>query len=420
VNTGPFYPCQGSLDTSGVPLRGPCPPGPESPAEGPPRYIANNLSPYGPSSGPDVGADQDVLGRERRFSRYALRALLWRWSGLPRVRCCGRIVRSVDEAVGLRRSGPVAGFSGLQHCGSVWSCPVCSSKVLARRAVEIGAVLALAASGGFLLGFGTFTMRHRRGEPVKALWAAARAAWQRSISGKSFVAAVERFGVVGWVRVWEVTDGRNGWHVHVHWVAVLAPGSVPRDLDGFASGMLRRWRAGLAASGREALDVGQDWRLVSRGTGGEIGAYLSKLDGLGLELAHSQPGRSRAAVNTRPVWSLLHDFAATGDMAALSRWREWEAGSKGAQQVGWSRAALDLRKRFGLSEPVLSDEEVAMQEFGSKSDEILRITKRGWASMVLHPDRIPDLLTAAEVGGLDACRDLLDAWGDVEYVVTDP
>jgi hypothetical protein len=99
-------------------------------------------------------------------------------------------------------------------------------------------------------------------------------------------------------------------------------------------------------------------------------------------------------------------------MAALGRWHEWERSSKGARQIGYSRG---LRDRFHVVEPEKSDEEIAAEEMGSEADTLLWITPRGWASMVLHPMRMPALLAAAENGGLQSCLRLLNEWGDVEY-----
>ena len=119
-------------------------------------------------------------------------------------------------------------------------------------------------------------------------------------------------------------------------------------------------------------------------------------------------------MKTRPVWSILEEFAATGDVAERALWLEWERGSKGARQVGYSKG---LRQRFGQVEEVATDEEVAAEEMGTGHDTLVWITPHGWARMVASPLRIPDLLSAAENGGLEGCKALLDAWGDVEYNV---
>jgi hypothetical protein len=328
--------------------------------------------------------------------------------------------------VTIRLRESIAGYGGLQHCGSVHSCPVCSATILVGRALEIGAVLAQAVAEGHELGFVTFTMRHRRSQPLKQLWDAAGVAWGRATSGKYWVAAQGDDGsVVGWVRVWEVTDGRNGWHVHVHFVLVLAPGSTAEDLDEVAGGMYRRWSAGLVASGLEAPGlIGQDWHLATgTAASSDLAEYLFKVAGqahgqdqgaaLGLELTHSHSGRARADLATKPVWSILDRLVQTGESDALHRWHEWEAGSKGRRQVGWSKG---LRDRFAPLLVEVSDDELVEREMGSAEDDVVALTRAGWDRLVSMPFLLPMMLDALEDGGLDELRQRLD-FALIDYVV---
>jgi hypothetical protein len=356
-----------------------------------------------------------------------LRALLWSYSSLQAVRHCGRVPRSVAQGVTVRASEGVAGFAGLQHCGSVWSDPVCSSSILTHRALDIGAVLGQAVAEGFTLGFGTLTMRHHRSQPLKALWDAAGKAWGRATAGKQWVTVQDRHGVVGWVRVWEVTDGRNGWHVHVHFVVVLAAGATAADFDSVAGGMFDRWSRGLVGAGQEAPRlVGQEWHIVGGDeASGQLAEYLFKLveqgdvraaqaRSLGLELAHTQPGRARAELATRPVWALVQEVAESGDADALDRWHEWERGSKGRRQVGWSKG---LRARFQPATVEATDDEIVDQEHGSSADDVAVITRDGWARLVQIREGCTDVLDALEVGGVTAMVDVLDGHGIEHYLV---
>lgn len=382
-----------------------------------PREIANNLS----TSIQKSASDQREQAQTRRADRYLKRAALWHLSNLQRVRYCGRHPSSASSGVGVRLTGGAAGFANLQTCGSVWADPVCSSKILARRAVEIGAALSIAQALGYQLGFVTLTMRHRKAQALGLLWDAAGRAWQRAISGQSWKLAQSRNGVVGWVRVWEVTTGRNGWHVHVHAVVVLDGSASSTHLDEVAQGMFRRWRAGLTSAGLEAPTLrGQEWHIVSGDQAGdEVAAYLAKLgrsgpaspEALGLELTHVQPGRSRSALRTAPVWSLLDDVV-LGDAAAIRSWHEWESESKGRRQVGWSAG---LRDRLSMPDE-RSDDEVAADELGTEDDTLVVIQPDGWRALVATPWRLPAVLDAAEAGGLPRLRSLLDSWGDVPYL----
>ena len=359
--------------------------------------------------------------------------MLWRLSSLQRVTHCGRVTRSAGSGPTVRMRDGVAGYAGLQHCGSVWACPVCSSLILVQRALEIGAVLGQAVAEGHALGFGTFTMRHRQGQALAALWGAAGQAWSRATGGEAWVAVQGDRGVAGWVRVWEVTDGRNGWHVHVHFVVVLAPGSTSADLDEVCAPMFGRWARGLVAAGQEAPRlVGQDWHLATGpGAAGRLAEYRAKIvdqggavvdqagedleraRSLGLELAHTRPGRARADLATRPVWSILDDLALTGEADRLDRWREWEAGSKGRRQVGWSKG---LRARFAPNLVDVDDQAVVDREVGTEADDLVAISVEGWAYLVARPALLPGLLDAAEAGGLKGLRQALDNEG-VGYAV---
>lgn len=369
---------------------------------------ANNLS-------PDPGSV------DRRRLRFGRREVLWSVSSLQRVRHCGRVPRSNAEGVTLRLREGVAGYSGLQHCGSVWADPVCAGRILLHRALEIGAVLGRAVQAGHSLGFVTLTMRHHDAQSLELLWGAAAKGWQRSISGKGWVSVS---GLVeGWVRVWEVTHGRNGWHVHVHCVVVLAKGARQEHLDRVGQGMFDRWSRGIVGAGLDAPRlVGQDWHLV----GGEdassaLGEYLAKMveapeaqaASLGLELTHTMAGRSASSLKTRPTWALLDDLVHFGEKSSLDRWREWERVSRGKRQVGWSKG---LREQFAPDIEELTDADVVEQEIGSAHDDIVRWGAQQWRELVAVPGRLVELLEAAEQVGPRLVRVLLDEWA-VPYSV---
>lgn len=277
-------------------------------------------------------------------------------------------------------------------------------------------MLGQAIQQGYSIGFVTLTMRHRKGQALSKLWGAAGKAWGRATSGVVWQNAQKRHGVVGWVRVWEVTEGRNGWHVHVHAVVVLAPGAGAAALDEVAGGMFNRWSRGLVAAGLEAPMLrGQDWHIVKGDQAAiEVGDYLFKLvdgagmaKGLGLELTHTQPGRARSDLKTRPVWGLLDDLVETGE---IGRWREWEQASKGKRQVSYSKG---FRERFAPDLDELTDDEVADLETGSADDDLIHWNRDQWRELVARPERLPQLLEAAEIGGragLAAVLELLHDW----------
>lgn len=337
----------------------------------------------------------------RRAERYRRRGLLWDVSSLERVRKCGR-VRHDAQGVGLRRTAEgVAGYAGVCTCGSVWACPVCNAKVMVRRALEIGgAVAAWQALGGQSI-FMTFTMRHHRGQRLGELWEALSGAWGRVTSGKYWQAEKREHGIAGWLRVVEVTTGENGWHVHIHallMVEQLKPSTV-RDLH---SSMFGRWSRALVRAGLAApLLVGQDAHVVTGPADEALAEYFTKsvdqVHRIGLELTQTQSKAARTAYSTRSTWGLLDDVEESGD---LDGWLEWERESKGRRQLTWARG---IRERLGLRREE-SDEEIVAQEVGTRDDELLIITARGWADLCRTPSDLGVLLDVTDEGGLTAAR----------------
>lgn len=304
----------------------------------------------------------------------------------------------------------VAGYSGLQHCASVWVCPVCASRILVRRALEIGAVLGAAVAAGHALAFCTFTMRHNRGHRLDELWRAGSKAWGTATSGEGWQSAKD-LGVVGWVRVWETGFGRNGWHVHVHFVLVLEQGV---DLEQIVHPMWERWDRSLQRSGLDSLRVAQDWHVVEgAAASADLGGYLAKFadgvesDGLGLELTHALPGRAGKIAATRPTWSLLDHLVSTGEAVALDLWHEWERTSKGRRQVGWSQG---LRERFAAVEEI-TDEEIVAEEIGTRNDDVVKLDAAGWRALVEVSGRPLQFLELLEGSGVKFALTALDYWG---------
>lgn len=333
-----------------------------------------------------------------RRRRYRRRNALWTISTLPRCRACGRATRGTAGEVGVRVSDGRAGFAGLVTCGSVWVCAVCSSKVMARRALEIGAAVATAPSHGLSVALQTLTVRHRAHEPLDRVWDGVAGGWSRATSGKYWLADRRRVGLVGYCRVQEVTIGRNGWHPHCH-TLLFARGLDTASLEVLHQSMWERWARGVKASGLSApLPHASDVQLVGAAdlVGTKLGEYLTKgadaSRALGMELTQTQSKVARAVHSTVPVWDLL-DSAVHGEADPLWLWHEWERASKGRRQITWSQG---LREMLGIRAAEQSDEEIAAEEMGTEDDTVVVITRAGWDSLVRRPWLIVQVLEAAE------------------------
>lgn len=100
-----------------------------------------------------------------------------------RVALCGYATATGVSGVGVRVSDGVAGFAGLQTCGSVWACPLCAAKIAARRAEELGEVLGWARREGHTLAMVTMTVSHKRKDALKDVWDAVSSGWGSVTSG---------------------------------------------------------------------------------------------------------------------------------------------------------------------------------------------------------------------------------------------
>jgi hypothetical protein len=365
---------------------------------------------------------------EKRLTRWDARADLWELSSLQRVRHCGRVARSNVDAIALRAGAYGPSWAGLQHCGSVHAEPVCAATIRAHRALEVGGVLGAALADHQTLTFGTFTGRHRLGQPLTLLWDAAKTAWHDAVTNGGSRKQMQRAGVVGWVRVWDATFGANGWHLHPHWV--MAGDGDAAAMEAVCEGMWERWERSMVRQGlARPLRRGQEWhRVEGAAAAGELGEYLFKLaEGpqapsarqvgsvLGVELAHTMPGRTATVEGTRPVWSLLDAARLDGDAEALAYWHEWENGSKGRRQIGWGGK---LRQQYEPDDDELSDDEIANLERGTSVDDVLRLSVAAWGLLV-GVRRGPALVIEGWYrGGLLGARQVLEELG-VPYALAD-
>ncbi|MFC8894425.1 hypothetical protein ACFT54_35240, partial [Streptomyces cinereoruber] len=82
--------------------------------------------------------DRVLQARARKSRRYAGRRTLWRITGDPACKGCGRSL--MDPASGVIVGQTASGTAvvlGLMRCGRIWLCPVCAATIRHKRAEEI-------------------------------------------------------------------------------------------------------------------------------------------------------------------------------------------------------------------------------------------------------------------------------------------
>lgn len=371
---------------------------------------------------------------------------------------CGRRIRSTGGDVGVHLQDGKAGLSNLQSCGSGWVCPVCSGKIQASRAAELGAVLAYGREQKHTLAMITLTVRHKRGDSLSSVWDAVSAGWHAVTGGQGpkywgseksedflerlgrweqgcFEAAAgrgrwprggragirpvrrvgdrEARGVVGWARAVEVTHGLNGWHVHVHAVVMLEGDATTAKANALllADSMFDRWQTGIVKAGFTAVKaLGGLHVTVAEGASKRLAEYLTK-DQFG---TGDTAEKIRASVGKKGRKLALE--AALGDAKRGKRGGrtpfqvldEIDFADPGQDLAIWrewvsgsaGRLALTWSRGFRALVPDLPDEPKTDEQIADEQLEsapLLSLTPAGWAVVV---DRQGELLNVMEAGGL--------------------
>lgn len=380
--------------------------------------------------------------QNRRAARFTGRRFLHRWSSLKRLRFCGVDPVQGRGGVTVKASGKGkdrrAGYGQLQHCGSTWSCPVCSHKINAVRAAELAAAVsawhAPVFGPAFKKGpkpqgrivFLTLTMRHRRADLLDDMWTnGVSAAWNAVTSGRPWLRDQDLYGSlvsrkvktgkhagkfrhenrIGFARVVETTHGDNGWHVHIH-ALLFVRGTITGD-EALLLGdsMFGRWLPALEAAGFHGTKMqhGVDVKLIGPDDSNKVSDYFTKNSFEGKPNAFGQAnagkvgweaaggtGKSGRKKNRTP-FQILADAAANGVDSDgvvsddLALWWVWESASKGKRQMTWSPWLRDWLK---LGEEA-DDNKIANTDMGG--DVVLR----------LRADQFDAIIRCAE-GLLDA------------------
>lgn len=402
--------------------------------------------------------------KQARLARYEGRHALRSVTTIMRCMDCGR--EPNGTAVAMRRTDEaVVGYAGLVSCGRVWLCPVCNAKVMARRAIEIGAMLTWASVEGLQVIWGSLTVRHNAASSLAQLLDLQRQAWRFVVSSREWrddnatrtvehKHGAERSGAacaqpcerkrdtvllnvpgrVGYIRAAEITIGQNGWHPHFHPI-ILVRGSV-EDAELIAASVVKLWVEGVEAAhtvdcenpecdgeeghkgGEARIDGAQQLKVLDPANVYDaLGGYVTKATyepaKLALEAVWSQGknGRGRAT-STVSHWTLLAEIEA-GMADGAQRWWELETATKGHRMITWSRG---LRSFAGLGQEQL-DEEIAAAEVGTKDDTVCYITSEGWRAIRDSPRVLTNLLDMLEIGW-PQLQTALDLHG-VEYA-TEP
>lgn len=291
------------------------------------------------------------------------------------VRLCGRraaVFGGRSGEVVLEARGDSLAFSGLLRCNSVWQCPVCAPRIMQERAEGLRELWERHQGAGGSVLMITLTAPHDYGQELRPLRRHVSATWRKVVSGAPWLRWKAKNRVLGFVRSLEVTNGRNGWHPHLH-VLVYFTGQAPAPAE-VEAWFFERWSA--------VFTRGTSWRFPSRAHGVTVsrpkaGDYLAKM-GLSAELAlsHTKEGRK----HNRTPWQILRDYTA-GRPGSSSRerdkrlWLEWADAMTGARQLTVSR---ELRRRYPAADQIALELEPDGAPQEPEAWEVARWTAAEW------------------------------------------
>lgn len=268
-----------------------------------------------------------------------------------RVNDCLKHIIPTKNEVEIHRvaGGKRAIYKNLGVCGSVWMCPICSSRITEHRRKELN--LAISRWDGSMLMI-TYTLSHSREMLLTDVLNSLKEAYRGLKSGAFFKAIKRDYYWFGSVRALEVTYGKNGWHTHIHeLVFVEKHGRTPEEncltdvqIEGLKHRMFKQWRVTLKRENKTAdFEHGLDIRTGKS----YVADYVAKWGREPItdrwDVAHEitkQPQKKTSFEGNRTPLQILFDFG-EGDKKSGKIWREYALGFKGSHQLQWSR---DLRE----------------------------------------------------------------------------
>jgi hypothetical protein len=253
-------------------------------------------------------------------------------------------------------------FGGLQTCGSVWHCPVCASKISERRSKEVQSAIEYTKSIGGSVSFVTRTVPHTSADSLKDILTQFRAAETLLKKDGTYRRLLSSYGVFGSIKVYEITAGLNGWHLHAHELlfhdfesSQIQPGENWHER--IENRLYTVWLRSATAAG---FDAPSRLHGVQVQNGDYAAAYMAKWGkettsqwGTHNEMTKQHIKKSKSGFSP---FDLMRAFRDCASLELLSLIQEYGEVMHGAQQLIWSRG---LKKRVNVE--VLTDEEIAKE-----------------------------------------------------------
>lgn len=256
-----------------------------------------------------------------------------------------RIDSSIDVGITLNNNPAksVAGFSNLQTCRSICSCPVCAERLMLEHSQDVRKALIWAENTGHYPVLVSLTASHHAGMKLEDFKSQFKAAWRMFSNHRTWRDYKEKFHIEHWFANREctreaITD--NGWHYHMHMLVFVNRGSLfnaglPENMAEKFTGFWLKCleKKGLTGSREHACDV-----RAGAGVGAE---YLTKLgvnETVKGDLEYEITGSGNKGKN---VWAVLED-AMFGDIRSEYLYLEYVQAFQGENWITTSHGFREL------------------------------------------------------------------------------
>lgn len=335
-----------------------------------------------------ISATDQNNGIIRRLERYCLQSVVRKILSHERVARCHRQLRPSRTHVEIYMGKERAYYGGLMTCGSLWNCPVCAASISQDRRQDLKAGMEYWKKNGGQVLMATETVPHYNHQPLIQVLQCITNARRLMRKRKPWIRLAKQIGLVGTVRMLEVTWGVNGWHVHCHELLFLR--DKVENLKELEELVYPMWRDACITAGLVAPDRKHGLKIED---GSQAAEYASKW---GLEDEMTKGHIKVAKPGNFSPWDLLRkvrDDVAVDHFGNL--FREYAKAFKSKRQLVWSDGLRDL---LGLGAEKTEEEAAAAIEDGAELLGLLSV--HDWR-LVLRADRRAELLEVASKSGWD-------------------
>ena len=335
-----------------------------------------------------------------------LRALAAADSDTPqRRRNCGAV--PVGDRVEIRMKDGSAYYCGLETCGNVWLCPVCSAKIHHRRAAELREALTSWEQQGHAASLVTITVPHGLDDSLAKLVDAERAAWKRVTAGAAWQRLKRRLGIAGHVIALEFTRGdENGWHPHYHVLLVHDQDLGAADITQLHGHIQSRLAAACRDAGLRQPDQLHAVRIDPNVSASAAGAYVAKGGDWTPAEEMTRGDLKTSRTGSRTPFQILADYYQTGDTQDRDLWHEYMRVTRGLAAVRWSRG-LRTAIMGSATRPDSTDAELAAEDVDGEM--LASLPRAEWIH--LRQSRLDHAVLAAAERGGTALKALLNLTG---------